>query len=240
MSTLSEDENSFSLAKEDPTLTAAATYSLEEEKNVFTESSRTELVGEFQSLQMTSMRSGKLPLFGVALKQEAETICTRETVDVHRLLISYEMITESSYSEVIMRTVSFARQNCYEITSLSTPDVQDMDFDEFDPLDYGFTVVDISKGEDCFVTKHYESSPQHCDDDQPGEEFKYLFPSAAPQSEAETSKRLIIHQPSQVWGYSNKLIVGVVASCHMTAGAFYVWYRKDLSSRKDITVVAYL
>ena len=141
---------SFSLAK-DPTLTAAVRYSIEE-KNVFTESSKTELAGQFQSLQMTSMPSGKLPLFGVALTQEAETICTRETVDDHHLLISYETITESSYSEVIMRTVSFSRPNCYEITSSSTSDVQDMDFDEFNPLDYGFTVVDISKGEDCFVT----------------------------------------------------------------------------------------
>ena len=134
MSTLSDDEKSFSPAKEDPTLTATATYLLEEKKNVFTESSKTELAGKFQSLQMTSMPSGKLPLFGVALKQEAETICTTKAVDDHRLLMSYETITESSHSEVIMRTLSFSRQNCYEITSLSMPRFQDMNIDEFDPL----------------------------------------------------------------------------------------------------------
>ena len=225
MSTLTEDGESLPPAKEDPTLTATSTYALEEEKNVFKISSKTELAGQFQSLQMTNTPSGNLPLFGVALKQEAETICTAETVNDHRLLISYETITESSYSDVIMRTVSFSRQQCYEITSFSTPEVQDIDINEFDPLDCGFTIVDISKGEECFVTKQYESS-EHCDDDQLGQEFKYHFPLAAPQAEAEKKKRLIIHPPSQVWGYDgNKLIMGVVATCHMAAGAFYVWYR---------------
>ena len=49
---------------------------------------------------------------------------------------------------------------------------------------------------------------------------------SAPQSEAETLKRLIVHQPSQVWEYDgNKLIIGVVASCLMAGGGFYLWYR---------------
>ena len=219
MSTLLEDEEILPPAKEDPILTAAATYSLETEQNVSMEYSKTELAGPFESLQMTSKPSRSLPLFGVALKEEAETICTAETVQDHRLMISYEMITESSFSEVVMTTVSFSRQQCYEITSCSTPEVQEIDLDEFDPLDHGFTIADIGKGEECFVTKQYESS-------ELGEEFKYIFPLASPQAKEERSKRLIVHPPSQLWGYDgNKLIIRVVASCHMATGAYYVWYR---------------
>ena len=120
--------------------------------------SRSELTGEFQSLHTVSMpiqnmscdqcRAAKpqAPLFGVALKDDEGTFCTVENTDAHCCMISYEMYTESSYSEVILRSVVFSRKDCFDIKCVSESHLQDIDEEEFDPLEHGFTVVHISKG----------------------------------------------------------------------------------------------
>ena len=92
---------------------------LSEIKKVFMGCSRSELTGEFQSLHTVSMpiqnmscdqcRAAKpqAPLFGVALKDDEGTLCTVENADAHCCMISYEMYTESSYSEVILTSLCF-------------------------------------------------------------------------------------------------------------------------------------
>ncbi|KAJ7322019.1 hypothetical protein OS493_033415 [Desmophyllum pertusum] len=239
MSTLTGEEGSFP-GKVDPIpLTMTTSPGDEKElvrKNVFMGSSKTELAGEFETLQMTSTptkdaspdhchKVNQTPLFGLALKENEETLCTADTASAHRVVISYELITESSYSDVVMTSLSFSRKDCFDVKSVSDPLTQDIDIDEFDPLEHGFTVVDIWKGDKCFLDKHFKFPEAACDDPLAGK-FKYVFPQAVPQAEAAKSNRLILHPPSEVWGYDgNKLIIGVVASCHMATSALYVWYR---------------
>ena len=94
--------------------------------------------------------------------------------------------------------------------------IQEMPLTNFDPLDCGFNVVDISKGEKVFL--------QRIDDPTSEEGFKVVFPHADAQSSS-----LIVHPPSEVWGYDDKqLICGVVSSCYMSPNAWYVWYRDGI------------
>ena len=104
--------------------------------------SRSELTGEFQSLHTVSMpiqnmscdqcRAAKpqAPLFGVALKDDEGTFCTVENTDAHCCMISYEMYTESSYSEVILTSVVFSRKDCFDIKCVSKSHLQDIDEEE--------------------------------------------------------------------------------------------------------------
>ena len=162
-----------------------------------------------------------MPLFGVALKEGGATLCTTETTGAHRLFMNYEMQTESSHSEVVMTSVAFSRKDCYDLACLSEPLLQDTDVEEFDPLEHGFTVTRISKGDNCFLNKQVASSDVLGNDSPIA-----VFPQGNFQAEAAKSKRLILHSTSEVWGYDgDQLITGVVAACHMAVNAFYVWYR---------------
>ena len=164
----------------------------------------------------------QVPLFGVALKEDAATLCTTETTGAHHLLINYEMHTESSYSEVTLTSVAFSRRDCYDLKCAVEPEIQDEGIEEFDPLEHGFTVTHISKGDNCFVDRQVESSDVLGNESPP----IAVFPKANLQAEAAKLERLILHPPSEVWGYDgSELIIGVVAKCHSASNAFYVWYR---------------
>ena len=59
-------------------------------------------------------------------------------------------------------------------------------------------------------------------------DFRYEFPQAG-----ENSKRLILHNPSEIWGYDGRqLIIGVVVPCHMTHGARFVWFRNGVKIKE--------
>ena len=76
----------------------------------------------------------------------------------------------------------------------------------------------INKGDKCFLDKTYDDSAKPSCNEPP--DFKYEFPQAV-----ENSKRLILHNPSEIWGYDgDQLVIGVVVSCHMTHGARFVWF----------------
>lgn len=209
-------------------------------KNVFMGCSRSELAGEFESLQMTSTQNRDMsfeqstktpqaPLFGLALNEDEGTLCTTENADAHRPMISYETYTESSYSaEVVLTTVSFSRKDCYDVKCVLEPLLQDIDIEEFDPLEHGFTVANISKGQKCFLDVHVEP-PDAQYSQPPGESLG----ETSLQLEAAKSDRLIIYPPLEVWGYdANCLILGVVASCHTAVSALYVWYRNGIPYKK--------
>ena len=109
--------------------------------------------------------------------------------------------------------------------------MQDIDVEEFDPLEHGFTVVHISKGQKCFLDVHETPSEVP----SPGK----VSPEATSHVEKAKSDRLIIYPPSEVWGYdSDCLILGAVASCHTAVGALYVWYRNGLQYRKETNCLA--
>ena len=110
--------------------------------------------------------------------------------------------------------MSLSRADCYDLCSCNDPSIQDVALPDFDPLEYGFTVVEITKDEKCFVQRSDESTLEE------GDESKIVFP----QADAQPSSP-ILHSPSEVWGYDgNQLILGVVSSCHMSLNAWYIWY----------------
>ena len=53
----------------------------------------------------------------------------------------------------------FPEKNCFDIKCVSEPDVQDINVEEFDPLEHGFTVVHISKAQKCFLDVHDVEPP---------------------------------------------------------------------------------
>ena len=164
-------------------------------------------------------------MFGLALKEDEGTLCTTENIDDHRLKINYEMYTESSYSEVVLTSVAFSRKDCFDIKCVSKPHLQDIEVEEFDPWEHGFTVVHISKGQKCFLNVHDVEPPDVPSSPSPGK----VLPQAIDHVKETKSDRLIIYPPLEVWGYdADSLIVGVVASCHMAIRALYVWYRNGL------------
>lgn len=139
-----------------------------------------------------------------------------QTVSGNKLHINHESVSNSSFSDVVMRVMSFSRAQCYDVYSFQDPIIQDMPLTNFDLLDCGFNVVDISKGEKVFL--------QRSDDPTSEEGFKVAFPHADAQS-----RSLIVHPPSEVWGYDDKqLILGVVSSCYMSSNVWYVWYRDGI------------
>ena len=229
VSTLTKDIESSTRKDSIPSpITVASSSSGDEKgsaiKNVFLGCSRSELTGEFESLQIAStpiqnmscdqtVRKPQAPLFGLALKEDEGTLCIAENIDDHRLMINnyYEMYTESSYSEVVLTSVAFSRKNCFDIKCVPEPHLQDIDVEEFDPLEHGFTVVHISKGQKCFLDTHDVEPPDVPSSPSPG---KVLSQASDHVKEAK-SDCLTIYPPSEVWGYdADSRIVGVVASCH--------------------------
>jgi len=85
--------------------------------------------------------------------------------------------------------------------------------------------VGIQKGDKCFLDKTFHDSAKPPDEPP---DFRYEFPQAD-----ENSKRLILHNPSEIWGYDgHQLVIGVVVSCHMTHGASFVWYRNGVKIKE--------
>ncbi|KAK3705162.1 hypothetical protein QZH41_003137 [Actinostola sp. cb2023] len=146
-------------------------------------------------------------------------VCSAEDdgIDVKSnvLCISYEETKESSYSEVIMRSVSTSRYQCYDLQCLDDPLAQDTELDNYDPLENNFKVTEITKGNTCYLKKDFVNTTES---DVSEESFSF------PQLPLDSwSNKIILHPPSEVWGYDdNKLLLCVVTSCH--EDAYYTWY----------------
>ena len=92
----------------------------------------------------------------------------------------------------------------------------------FDPLMNGFSVGEISKGNGkrCFVRR----STNTPDDSVQADSTMYEFPLSTEATSAD--ELLILHQPSEVWGYEEgKLILGVVSPNHNNDAVLYEWFR---------------
>ena len=61
-------------------------------------------------------------------------------------MINYAMYTESSYSEVVLKLVAFSRKDCFDMKCVSEPELQDIDVEEFDPLEHGKNLNRVMEG----------------------------------------------------------------------------------------------
>lgn len=138
-------------------------------------------------------------------------------VDANILNISYQEQKESSFSaEIILTSSSSNRRQCYDLQSFSEPLIQVTALDDYDPLQNGYRITDIAKGNECFLTRNLSLV-----DDLERFNNSFLFPKYPVNGTA----KIILHSPSEVWGYdpSDKtLLLCVVASCHQEA--YYKWY----------------
>ena len=145
-------------------------------------------------------------------------VVTNASYVIGELSLEYEEITESSYSEVIIRSTSTNILQCYELQSMSEPDIQETPIKEYCPLEMGpFHLTRVRKGSLQFldlVSMPSQENPEV-------EELHYTFPQTNGHEEG-----LILHPPSQMCGYDNgRLIVAVVAACHGNPNANYIWYK---------------
>ncbi|KAK3728935.1 hypothetical protein QZH41_005443 [Actinostola sp. cb2023] len=156
------------------------------------------------------------PTLGVAkVGEEYSTVDFCE----HTLNIQYENHKESSYSEVIIRTVSSSIAQCYDHNSFENPFIRETAVDDYDPLDNGYTVSGISKGHASFLQEVF--NPTNDDPNETVSDVSFVFP----QANHTENGPLILHSPSEVWGYdNNKLILGVVTSYHNEPGTCFTWY----------------
>ena len=154
------------------------------------------------------------PLY--VLKDVANSVPTQQVISQNGLIVTYEYCTESSFSDVMMKSLSFSIASCYELRCLNEPQTLDEELEAFDPLENGFTIADICKGKEYFVEKCYFSKSEDVED------FRYVFPRTSDTQSSST----ILHPPSEVWGDDgNQLIIGVIASCHLGTNTWYIWYR---------------
>lgn len=140
------------------------------------------------------------------------------SIDIKENIIDivYEEKKESSFSEVICTSLTNNRKECYTFQSMLDPTIQDTDIYDYDPQDHGFKVVGIRKGELSYLTKTCLELPESIEAE---EVFQF------PQSTAENSNNIILHSPSDVWGYDssdNTLLLCVIAPC-LQEGV-YTWY----------------
>lgn len=161
----------------------------------------------------SSQSSPSTPSLGIA--GEKDDFATNE-YEKNLLLVEYEEIKVSSFSEVVVRSVSVSRAQCYEIISFEEPSIQDLLLEDFDPLvDGNFNVVGISKlaQNQCFLQRLCSTTGS--DDSCPS----FDTPSASECS----SGSVILHHPTEVWGYDeNQLVLCVVTSYHNDpANAYY-------------------
>ena len=128
----------------------------------------------------------------------------------------YEGLTESSYSEVTLRCLSNSLQQCYWDKALFDPLIQEEGFENFCPLERGFTVTSIRKGDNCYIERVFtpcESSEESCS--------QFFFP--CPDNKLDD---LIVHHPTEIWGYDdNRLILGVVTKFFDNPDVQYIWYK---------------
>ena len=122
---------------------------------------KTQISEDFEHLMATSTpktsaQEENQSVLQVLKNQVGKSPFPDQTVRGNKLHITYESVTNSSFSDVVMRVTSFSRAQCYDVYSFQDLIIQEMPFTNFDPLDCGFNVVDISKGEKVFL--------QRCDD----------------------------------------------------------------------------
>ena len=133
-----------------------------------------------------------------------------------QITIEYEELTESSYSEVTIRSLANSLEQCYWDKSLSDPFIRDEGFYNFCPLEHGFTVTAIHKADTCYLERVFSPSCESFEEST----SQFFYPCRD-----NTSNDIIIHHPLEIWGYDeNRLMLGVVTSFMDNPEVEYVWY----------------
>ena len=158
---------------------------------------------------------------GLTLLDELEPqlmVISTANSPVGELCIEYEEIRESSYSEVLMRSLSYNIKQCYDLQSLLQPEIKETPLREYSPLEMGpYHVSRLQRGGIYYLNLEYEPSKENPEI----EESRYTFP------QADEEAGLILHPPSQMWGYDHgRLIAAVIASCHGEPNANYSWCKE--------------
>lgn len=152
-------------------------------------------------------QEAKKPLYAPVIEWGEGALCTVDNLGDHHLLITYESVTESSFSEVFLTMVLFSREQCWDTSLLSQLLTRET---PLWPLENGFPFVGINKGAKCFLDKTNNDSAKPSSDEPP--DFRYEFPQPD-----ENLKHLILHNTSEIWGYDgHQPVIGAVVSCHMT------------------------
>ena len=133
----------------------------------------------------------------------------------NQINIQYEGLTESSYSEVTLRCLSNSLQQYYWDKALFDPLIQEDGLENFCPLERGFTVTAIRKGDNCYIERVFtpcKSSEESCS--------QFFFPC-----QDNKLDDIIAHHPTEIWGYDdNRLILGVVTKFFDNPDVQYIWY----------------
>lgn len=150
-------------------------------------------------------------------------VCTPEWLDSQHILVHYESPSESSYSDEAITICSFSREQCLEIASVNDHTLLGTPLPEFQPPESGFTVSSIEKGSNLYLTKVVQDIDDTYQDPNGHQasqiQSTYEFPMADREQDS-----LILHHPTEVWGYDNKELVIAVIASHPNS-ALYTWYR---------------
>ncbi len=93
--------------------------------------------------------------YGTALGKNQDTLCTAETIGEHFLRITYEEVKESSYSaEVVIKTLSNSRRECYDLNCLSEHLTRELDINNYIPIEHGYTITEIFKAGNVFLKEN--------------------------------------------------------------------------------------
>ena len=140
----------------------------------------------------------------------------RTTKSKNQIDIQHEGLTQSSYSEVTLRCLSNSLQQCYWDKARFDPLIQEEGLENFCPLERGFTVTSIRKGDNCYIGIVFtpcESSEESCSSSF----FSY---------QDNKLDDIIVHHPTEIWGYDdNRLILGVVTKFFDNPDVQYIWYK---------------
>ncbi|CAB3988726.1 dual specificity kinase shkC-like [Paramuricea clavata] len=138
------------------------------------------------------------------------------TPSKNQITIEYEELTEFSYSEVTIRSLANSLEQCYWDKSLSDPFIRNEGFDNFCPLEHGFTVTAIHKADTCYLERVFSPSCESFEEST----SRFFYPCRD-----NSSNDIIIHHPLEIWGYDeNRLMLGVVTSFMDNPEVEYVWY----------------
>lgn len=131
-------------------------------------------------------------------------------VDKPRIEIQYFKEKKSLYSDVTSSWTSTSRAECALNAGreeLADFGFQDVEQNNCDPLELGYFVGAIAKGDTCFIQRN--------------DSVSYEFPSQLDPS------LIIQHGPSEVWGYEDdRLVIGVVSTFHNNPAVSYQWLRE--------------
>lgn len=160
--------------------------------------------------QWKTHQEAKKPLYAPVIECGEGTLCTVDNLGDHHLWITYESLTESSFSEVFLTMVLFSREQRWDTSLLSQLLTRETPLQEYDPPENGFPFVGINKGAKCFLDKTHNDSATPSSDEPP--DFRSEYPQPG-----ENSKHPILHNTSEIWCYDgHQLVIGAVVSCHMT------------------------